>query len=295
MGSKSKVCIFQTSLAFSPSEPWGLCGVPFLLGQGWILWMPAGPRMDFMVWHDVCVVPGLCFWCSLCQHGPSQPLFCPRGKCSRSIQHFRCFSLWWEMKRGSPSSWFLKQSSPAGRVGNGDISGFDLNKEGFGSCFGKVLVLGLDTLCPWYGLGKLVHSQSQDKTAHCHWTVLFQLWQEFWGQECCPSVNCAQPSRRVHSLPGWAGIFQVTVVGSKRQHWSVKISVRLLKQELLKHPAQFSLPSWTHSSSAPSLVCFCSGLLPKQLLEGLFASQGAAGGRWIIAEPGFKLSLLLKR
>lgn len=67
------------------------------------------------------------------------------------------------MKRDFPSSWFLKQSSPAGTVGNGDISGFDLNKEGFGGCSGKVLVLSLGTLCLWCGLGKLLHSQSQDK------------------------------------------------------------------------------------------------------------------------------------
>lgn len=73
------------------------------------------------------------------------------------------------MKRGFPSSWFLKQSSPAGTAGNGDISGFELNKEGFGGCFGKVLVLSLGTLCPWRGLGKLLHCQSQDESAQCHW------------------------------------------------------------------------------------------------------------------------------
>lgn len=47
------------------------------------------------------------------------------------------------MKRGFPSCWFVQQSSPAGTGGNGDISGFELNKEGFGGSFGKVLVLVL--------------------------------------------------------------------------------------------------------------------------------------------------------
>lgn len=128
------------------------------------------------------------------------------------------------MKRGFPSSWFLKQSSPAGTAGNGDISGFELNKEGFGGCSGKVLVLSLGMLCPWCGLGKLLHCQSQDENAKCHWMTavtgaleagmlprivpaLPQLWEIPQVQEqfkpCrAQSSGCSQPSRRVH-FPPW--------------------------------------------------------------------------------------------
>lgn len=56
----------------------------------------------------------------------------------------------------------------------------------------------------------------------------------------CRAQNCTPTPGGLISLPGCAGIVQVTLVGSKRQHWGVKISLKLLlKQELLK---QFSLP-----------------------------------------------------
>lgn len=84
----------------------------------------------------------------------------------------------------------------------------------------------------------------------------------------CRAQSCNQPSRRVHFPPWLCWDISVTLVGSKKQHWSVKISVKLLKQELLKHPA----PVFT-----PQLNTFISSI------TGVFFLRAAPGGALCIS------------
>lgn len=118
------------------------------------------------------------------------------------------------------------------------------------------------------------------------WIVpaLGQLWELI--KPCrVQSSSCSQPSRRVHFPPWLCWDISGDPGG---QHWSVKISMKLLKQELLKHPAPVSTPQL--NAFITCIICvFFLRAAPKA------APGGAARGRLTTAEPGFKSSLLLKR